>query len=118
MIEKAQESVAAAEDVTAVVEEVMVEETKPLPTVIIEDDPVEPEPTEVEPSMEFQDWVSAARISGVREGQSPRAFINSILVRQGDTIDLQLGIVFQGVDANRNLVILRDASGAVVGKKY
>ena len=63
-------------------------------------------------------WVSEARISGVREGDSPRAFINGILVRKGDMIEPQLGIVFDGVDPVRNLLIFRDDTGAIVGKKY
>ncbi|WP_221032043.1 hypothetical protein [Actomonas aquatica] len=88
------------------------------PRVTIADTPVAAAPEAVQPSPEFLTWVSEARVSGVREGDSPRAFINGILVRRGDTIDVPLGIVFDGVDARRNLLIFKDDSGAVVGKKY
>ena len=89
------------------------------PSRVVIEETVEPAvPSVLQPSAEFTAWVSQARISGVREGQSPRAFINSILVQKGDVIDVQLGIIFDGVDAQRNLVIFKDGKGAIVGKKY
>lgn len=88
------------------------------PRVMTADAPVAAAPTRVDPTPEFMTWVSDARISGVREGDRPRAFINGILVQKGDVIDSQLGVVFEGVDARRNLLIFRDRTGAVVGKKY
>ena len=39
-------------------------------------------------------------------------------MKQGDTVDSQLGITFDSVDAERNLVIFKDATGAIVGKRY
>lgn len=76
------------------------------------------EPVVVPPSQDFQNWVSSAVISGVREGSSPRAFINNLLVKQGDTVDARLGITFDSVDAERNLVIFKDRNGAIVAKRY
>ena len=75
--------------------------------------PVIPDPSEA-----FLAWVNEAKISGVREGAEPRAFINGRLVKQGETIDFTLDIVFDGVDPDRNLVIFKEASGAAVAKKY
>jgi hypothetical protein len=71
-----------------------------------------------DPSDEFLAWVSESKISGVREGSAPRAFINGRLVKQGDTIDFTLGITFDGVDPERNIVIFKEKSGAAVAKKY
>lgn len=75
-------------------------------------------PTAVQPTQAFQDWVSGAVISGVREGSEPRAFINNLLVKIGDPVDAQLGITFDNVDAEGNLVIFKDRTGAIVGKRY
>ena len=57
-------------------------------------------------------------ISGVAETSNPRAFINGVLVKRGDTVDHGLGIVFDDIDPDENLVIFVDNSGAVVGKRY
>ncbi len=62
--------------------------------------------------------MSDAVITSVREGSEPRAFINNIFVKQGDTVDAQLRITFDSVDAERNLVIFKDTTGAIVGKRY
>ena len=124
LIEKAREATAAHDEVSEAVDEVAEEiHEVPAPSaassrVVIEDAAEAIVPTVVEPRAEFLAWVSQARISGVREGSSPKAFINSILVQKGDVIDVQLGIVFDGVDAQRNLVIFKDESGAIVAKKY
>lgn len=76
------------------------------------------EPRALEPSAAFQLWVSEARVSGVRRAAEARAFINGRLFRQGDTVDHQLGIVFAGLDPNQNVLLFRDASGSVIGKKF
>lgn len=71
-----------------------------------------------EPSAAFQVWVSEARISGVFQGNPARVLINGRTVRQDEQLDGSLGIVLAGVDAERRLVLFRDDTGAVVGKRY
>lgn len=88
------------------------------PAVVIDDTPPIAAPTAIEPSVEFRSWVGDTRITGVREGSQPRAFINGALYRPGDVLDFALGITFDSLDDERNLIIFRDRKGAVVGKKY
>ena len=125
LVEQAQEAVAAHEEVVvatdeaveAVAVEAPAEEPEPpTPTVEVADTPSEP--VVVEPSASFRDWVNNAVISGVAETSNPRAFINGVLVKRGDTVDHGLGIVFDDIDPDENLVIFVDNSGAVVGKRY
>lgn len=125
LIDKAQDAAAAHDEVTDAVEAVIdgeaSDEESPVeepPRVTIITTPEMVTPTAVQPSPAFQDWVSNAKITSVREGDDPRAFINDIFVKQGDTVDSQLGITFDSVDAERNLVIFKDATGAIVGKRY
>ena len=125
LIQQAQDAAAAHDDVTDAVDtaidgDVPVEDTlvAETPRVIIDTSVESVTPTAVQPSQAFQTWVSSAVISGVRESTEPRAFINSLLVKRGDTVDAQLGIIFDNVDAERNLVIFKDRTGAIVGKRY
>jgi hypothetical protein len=118
LVNKAQNAAAAHDEVTAEVEAVSAPQPKPLPALIMEKEPVQMAPQAAIPSPEFQDWVGEVRINSVREGNPARAFINSILVKQGDVVNPQMGITFRGIDADQNLLIFEDASGAVVGKKY
>lgn len=129
LVDKARQAAAGHDEVTdqanAATEAVAGEQAAParpakapLPTLIIEDVPGSTDPVQIEPGLEFRTWVSDARISGVREGSEPRAFINGILVRPGDVLQIEQGIVFEGVDAARNRVIFKDATGAIVAKKY
>ena len=125
LIDKAQDAVAAhdesADAIDAAVEGESAAEESPeseTPLVTIVTTPEALTPTAVQPSAAFQDWVSNAKITSVREGNDPRAFINDIFVKQGDTVDSQLGVTFDSVDAERNLVIFKDVTGAIVGKRY
>lgn len=77
-----------------------------------------PAPRAAEPGPAFQLWVSEARVSGVRAGAESRAFINGRLVRQGEMVDPRLGIRFEGVDTSQNILLFRDPTGAVIGKKF
>lgn len=88
------------------------------PRVVIVDSSQLEEVAAVEPSVAFQQWVSDARISGVREGSDQRAFINGRLVKQSEVVDHSLQISFDRVDAERNFVIFRDSTGAEVAKRY
>ncbi len=70
------------------------------------------------PSSAFREWVNDAVISGVAETSNPRAFINGVLVKRGDTVDHGLGIVFDTIDPHENVLFFKDGSGAIVGKRY
>ena len=80
--------------------------------------PVEAPAAAVPPSEAFRAWVSQARVSGVRSGAQARAFINDRVIRQGETVDSGLGIVFVGVDSNRSILLFRDGTGAELGKRF
>ncbi len=68
-------------------------------------------------SLEFRTRVLGLRLSGVFEGEPPRAMIDGRLVRAGEVIDERLGIRFDGLEPGRRLRF-RDASGAAVVRKY
>ena len=126
LIQKAQDAAASQEEVADAVNTALGDQEAPAevpvtdtPEVTVDTAPATPvPPTAALPSQDVQVWVSSAVISGVREGSRPRAFINSILVEQGDSVNAQFGITFDRVDAERNLVIFKDRTGAVVGKRY
>jgi hypothetical protein len=63
-------------------------------------------------------WVDDVRITGVLSGSSPRAIINGRLVRPGDVVDASAGIVFDGVDLERKLVVFRNRVGMFASKSY
>lgn len=77
-----------------------------------------PVPVVVAPGIDFLTWVDTVKISGVVNGATPRAIINGLLVRPGDTIDSARGIVIDHLDAERKQVYFRDRSGAVTSKSY
>ena len=123
LIQKAQEAAAAHDavglDESGVLDDPAFAESDNMANqVTIDTSETAPVDTEIEPSEMFRAWVSAARISGVREGSEPRAFINGRLIRHLEELDHAQGIIFEGVDAERNLVIFKDATGAIIGKKY
>jgi len=84
--------------------------------------PVKPRPVPVrvvpQPSTDFLVWVDSVKISGVFNGSPPRAIVNGLLVRPGDTIDSARGIVFDHVDAAEKEFFFRDRSGAITSKSY
>lgn len=122
LIEQAQEAVAAHEEgVEAADEAAEVPAETPAatsPTVTLDLSDAPATPSVIEPSAAFRDWVNNVVISGVAETSNPRAFINGVLVKRGDTVDHGLGIVFDDVDPDENLVLFKDPTGAVVGKRY
>ncbi len=71
-----------------------------------------------EASPEFRSFVANAKISGVFQGAPSRAFINGRMSRSGETVDLTLGIIFDGVDPVKRHLIFKDKSGAIVARKY
>lgn len=69
-------------------------------------------------SPEFRAFVANAKITGVFQGSSARAFINGRLTRVGEIVDPKLGIIFDSVDAERKQIVFKDGSGAVATRKY
>lgn len=69
-------------------------------------------------SVEFQRWVAELRVSGVFQGQPARALIDGRRVSAGETVNPALRVVFAGVDVPAKMLVFRDASGAVVKRKY
>jgi hypothetical protein len=87
----------------------------PPPSVAAEAPPV---PTTPVPSIAFRSWVSDVRVSGVRSGQSTLAIINGRVARLGDMVDAAEGVVFEGVDDTRKVLIFRGRNGATLDKNY
>ena len=73
--------------------------------------------TEASPA--FRAWAANVKIAGVFPGRTPpRAVINSRAIDAGQIVDDALGIVFESVDADRNVLVFRDKTGAKVVRKY
>lgn len=89
----------------------------PAATTPVEATPPPPEP-EMEPSAGFKRFVLEMRVNGVFQGDPPRALINGRTVRPGEFLDNGLGIVFIGIDAEKKLILMRDANGAHMTRKY
>ena len=98
----------------------------PIAAAIVASPPVPPEPDPVsvaapkrpEPSARFVRFADALKVSGVFQGTPARALVDGRLVREGEMIDLALGIRFAGVDADTKYLILEDATTAQLRVKY
>lgn len=82
------------------------------------DQSAEAKPMNPVPSPAFRAWTDDARVAGVVSGASPRAIINGRLVRPGDIVDASVGVIFDGVDAERKLIVFRNNDGAFTTKSY
>jgi hypothetical protein len=71
----------------------------------------------VAPSATFKAWVQNLKISGVRGGANPRVFIERTSYAPGDLVNPQLGITFEGYDAETRMLRFKDKSGAVVERR-
>lgn len=80
--------------------------------------PVEPEKTTPPPSPAFRAWVDGLRISGVRAGATPRVFIERTAYSPGDIVNPQLGITFEGYNAETRKLSFKDRTGAVVERRH
>jgi len=69
------------------------------------------------PSQAFKAWVADLKNVSVRSGASARVFIGGITYPQGEVVNPQLGIVFEGYDDKRKMIIFRDRSGAKVERR-
>ena len=68
-----------------------------------------------EASVPFRTFVANAKISGV---VATRAIVNGKLTRAGDMVDQGLGITFEGYDTEKNQLLFKDRSGALVARRY
>jgi hypothetical protein len=66
----------------------------------------------------FRSFVANAKITGVFQGSPGRAMINGKLRRGGEVVDLELGIVFVGVDVAARRLTFADRAGAKVVRSY
>lgn len=94
----------------------MVEQKQSEPVTLVK--PAAPVRVAPKPSTEFLVWVESVKISGVFNGSPPRAIVNGLLVRPGDTIDSVRGVVFDHLDVSEKQFFFRDHSGAVTSKSY
>ena len=88
-------------------------------TVAIEPGP-EPEKvvSSVPPSARFRQWASELRISGVRTGDSPKVMVNGLTLGVGGTIDHRLGITFEGLAQNDQVLVFKDRTDALLTVEY
>ncbi len=103
------------------------DETKPAATTETEQKPVvpaetkpavvTPKPAAPAPSAAFKSWVADLKNVSVRVGPPARVFIGGITYPQGEVVNPQLGIVFEGYDDARKMIIFRDRSGAKVERR-
>jgi hypothetical protein len=94
------------------------EHKQPEPVPVVKPLPV-PVRVAPPPTTEFLVWVESVKISGVfPNGTPPRAIVNGLLVRPGDTIDAVKGVVFDHLDVAEKQFYFRDRSGALASKAY
>lgn len=75
--------------------------------VTLSDDPSLPKATPA-----FIAFAETLKVSGVLEGNSPKAMFNGRVVRVGAVIDAESGVIFAGVDGAKKTLRLRDKTGA------
>lgn len=69
-------------------------------------------------SPEYKAFISNLKVSGVFQGEHPRVLIGGRTYEVGETVNDDLGVVFAGIDANRELVLFKDHTGTILVKKY
>lgn len=69
-------------------------------------------------SLAFIQFAEALKISGVFEGSPSKAMVDRRLVRAGEAINAELGVIFVGVDGSKKLLLLRDNTGAELRVGY
>jgi hypothetical protein len=77
-----------------------------------------PPPPPPEPTLQFRAFVDHLKINGVRTGPPPRLFVDGISCRPGDVLDHDLGVIFDGLDTTSDEIIFKDATGAVVRRRF
>jgi hypothetical protein len=66
----------------------------------------------------FRTFVANASIGGVFQGTPSRAIVNGRIVREGQVIDNQLGVMFDRIDAAKKMIYFKDSTSAEVSKNY
>lgn len=69
-------------------------------------------------SAAFFFWVVKLNVSGITQSKPARVLLNSRLTYEGDEVNRPLGIVFTRLDPANQLLIFRDATGAIVTRSY
>jgi hypothetical protein len=77
--------------------------------------PAAPAPTA---SPAFKLFISNLHVSGVFQGDHPRVLIDNTAYEVGDVINSDLGVVFTGIDPDRNVALFKDSTGVTLVKKY
>lgn len=66
----------------------------------------------------FRSFVANGKVTGVIGGSPAKIILNGRLARTGDIVEPALGITFDGLDADRKLLVFKDKTGAVVTRKF
>ena len=112
--------------VETVVEKPKVEAPAPKPVEVVAEKPVDTTPAVVvpvapppppPPTAAFKQWVENAKIMGVRAGATTRVFIGGTAYAIGDLVNPQLGILFEGYNAETRMLLFKDKSGATVERR-
>jgi len=80
--------------------------------------PVEPPVPPPQPSEVFKQFVVDMRISGIFQGDPPRALVNGKMYRLGDVLEPNRKIELYKIDAEGKQLIFRDFTGATVLRRY
>jgi hypothetical protein len=97
-------------------------EAAPKATVpIVGKAPPAPKPVEADepppPSAAFKAWVDNLRVGGVRAGANTRVFIGGTAYAPGEMVNPQLGITFEGYNAETRHLIFKDKTGATIQRR-
>jgi hypothetical protein len=68
-------------------------------------------------SVQFRAWVDNLRIGAVLGGATPKVFIGGTAYLVGELVNPQLGIVFDGYDAQTRILTFKDRTGASLEKR-
>lgn len=66
----------------------------------------------------FRSFVANVKITGVFQGDTPRAIINGRTLRVGEFVNAAMGISFDSIDAEKKQIVFRDNNGVTVARKY
>jgi hypothetical protein len=69
-------------------------------------------------STAFRTFIADAKIDGVFQGHPPKVLVNSRVIREGETVDIGLGIILDRVDVGNKILYFKDKSGSSVSKRY
>lgn len=69
------------------------------------------------PSLGFARWLKAAKIGGTRLTGQPRVLIGASAYTFGDVVELNLGVVLEGYNAETRALRFKEPSGAVIERR-